>query len=185
MIEDDNRFFEQLGNPDGTNPEMVKRIDELDYNQYGRAIRQKDSNQLVGYILPLNTNQTEHLVLFVNGRIIKTRPINEMAEWLYREKLSPSEEPYAELGQSSVGNVIGLLSTVHNNYFQALRTAINEDPNQVPEIEEAIKQALSIAKALKDQRQKAKADSLTFLFGEIDNLLRPQDKPGFPLDLES
>ena len=174
--EQDDQFLKGIGEQiEGYFPGLSEKIDELNYQQLGRGIvvGQGENKKLVGYILPLQANQEKHLVILKSGTIFIIQPNNpsEVSKEFYIKNFSPSPEsslfPFHNIQQIERHFIedISLKITLQNN-----------NPQHLPQIYEAMDQAISLARELKEKRDQAKNESAQEFIKKIDAFLNPPKK---------
>src|SRR5689334_10686847 len=100
MEERDMDFIHEVshaGFVESSYPGMVERLQALHEAEIGRTLylaRQDGDSQvqlIVGSILPLNASQTEHIIIFRNGEMVKTTFIDPEDQEIYRQRMTPNK----------------------------------------------------------------------------------------------
>lgn len=191
MIEPFDEIGKQAGEQlEGYFPGLPDRIAELNFQQYGRAIivrkdyRDPESiDKLVGYILPLQEDQGKHLIIFNDGFMLVTEPDDNSTNYekveRYKNQFRPHNDP---LEFDSFSNLPKIESSFIGPTFWGKVSLRNDNLSQQQEIAGAIRQAVIVAKELKERRLKAKVETVNLFLGEIDGLLysQPNQQPAEP-----
>lgn len=180
-FEDENFLQAQSERLEGYLPGLPGIIEELNLQYYGRAIflgpLSGKPDELIGYALPLQENQKRHLVVFKTGDILITEPDistypSNQVDWridTYLKEFSPS-----------LDGMLVIALTIHQairqftqafNKFAAKTTLYNTNPDQESDINQAIVQAVTLGKKLKEQRTRAKETSAALLMGQTRSIL--------------
>jgi hypothetical protein len=139
------------------------------FDQEAQNLPDESKDYLIGYVLPAQSNQEKHVMIFKTGDIFVTAPPENgylHSKENYIEEFSPNDEPI-KLGSVYGKNVAGVLEGYFKHYVKF--TLSNKNPNDLPQISETIKQALVIAKELKTTREKAKQESIKSLTSQLDS----------------
>src|SRR5215210_6595851 len=123
MHENDGDFLKGMNERmEGLYPGVTERIEKLKDEQLGREIgiesRAPQTGEMIftsiGYVLPVNAEQTEHIILFRTGDIVVTAPwpqnpstqINYADK--YKENHSPSSIPFKtfEVGSPPIEDIV-------------------------------------------------------------------------------
>lgn len=188
-IEDLDKFIRnQEERFEGKFPGVKERVEGLAAEGIGRSISVQTIGKMqrqqriigsdkIGYILPVNTENTEHVVLFNTGDVVVIISTPGYMD-NYRTNFSPSEEPlsiFADDGNSLPATVDQFLSYP---FFHRIIMR-NSNPDQQNQVISKFEQALELAKIEKAKRESAKRESLEReggIFDRIDMFLRG-DKP--------
>lgn len=188
----DEDFLKGVGERlEGFYPGLSERIDRLNDEQLGRAIvlkpiGQQSEAQLVGYILSVDQNQSEHVILFKTGDILVTKAENPIpgdstpVRDIYIAKTSPSEEAIEFHATTRSSQIIQLL--IGTNLLMAQVTLRNDSFANLPQILEKVDQAIKVASEVKANRDKAKRDSAESVINKLDQLFKPPQNPQSPTD---
>lgn len=131
--------------------------------------------ELIGYILPAQSDQNRHLVIFKDGTMLVTEPVDTGKIDQYRHYFAVSENPFTVDRGTSIPKVVASLSFVPPTGNKVLYR--NDNPSDVPQIDAAREQAIQLAQGLKEQRVKAKGDTSRRLVDGLKNLLFPPKPP--------
>ncbi|MDO8658946.1 MAG: hypothetical protein Q7K55_09480 [Candidatus Levybacteria bacterium] len=184
--QEDDQFFKGVGEQmEGYFPGLSERIDELNYQQLGRGIMIRKAERdpasqakLVGYVLPLQSDQEKHLVILKNGTLFVIEPVHDPqmpgAIPVHKRDFSPSETRYEFPDFYNMAEVEQNLIELPGEKI-SLR---NDNPENLPQIYEAMDQAISLAKELKGKRVQAKKESAQTLINKLDTFLNPSKPAG-------
>ena len=148
----------------GSFPGMKEQIDWLETNRLGRTIAMRKVEPLtqspkkqirVGYCLPLNNEQTKHIILFEDGLIIVTEPQNTDDRFVssYKEIFSPNELPYEMFGDADIPTAVDLIK--HSNKVPYT----NEMPSYKEIILSDLDKALKLSVEMLASRQQTKIET--------------------------
>lgn len=138
-------------------------------------IPQTDTEELIGYILPVNPNQTRHLMIFKDGTMLVTEPRSSTNEVAYIGNFSPNEAPMTFGRTWTLPQVIMILSDASPWGSRTLWR--NDNPSDVAQIDTAREQAIQVAQVLKEQRIRAKEETSRRLVDNLKNFLFPPKPP--------
>lgn len=188
---------------EGQYPGMHEVIVELGYSSFGRAIVLRSEKQRpapqnteqaiislaagqqreyedrpAGYILPLNADQTSHIVVFDNGHMYRLQSDDLHGQSRYEEYFAPNEYPLI-LRADTTGSAEHHL--LHGNWSPHDTKAVisNTDPQHVEDMRNAVRQAIEVARELKRRRDEAVSGVADQFIQEFGDLLNPR-KPERP-----
>lgn len=139
-------------------------------------------DDLIGYSLPLDENELKHLLILKNGSIYVTTPnldnvisadpnrkMEEIKE-RYRKQFGLDEQP------NSFPSLWGGVGDWESKYLLSTGDykilSSNKNPGDIEIIKESIKQATRIAREVKRKKEALTKESVSFLFEELDSLLK-------------
>lgn len=178
----DDIIHEASAQLEGVQPGMPEFITELNHNRLGRAVAMQEMGQqgttpkLIGYSLPLNREETSHLLIFENGHMYGLQAGHPDDTPLYQLAFASNDEPYTlnETRLSSAERRILNETTYHDR-----RNRIsNLDPKGAEVMAGLVDQALDVARTLKEEREAAvqkTAKNLMEKFGPLLGLSRPEE----------
>jgi hypothetical protein len=184
---------------EGHFPGMPEQIERLNAEQLGRAITLWDEHpvtkepyeQLIGYTLPVQSDQNRHILLFKSGDIFVTdnryRDMNGTLHQRYKQHFSPNEEPLRFYKRKSIDEVINELHS-STSPWHAKIIFRNTNPSDKERISEVMDQALSCARETKEARERAKEESTRELMRKLDaffNPTKPHHNPNPSSDVPS
>lgn len=180
MQEHDERFLGEMSEKAaGFYPGLSDRIHELSYQGLGRDIVIGGSLghpiKLVGYILPLNFEQSRHILMFKSGLIIVTEPNPKTLITnpdLYKAEFSPSREPLILNWDSNLQR--GIYDLYSGLLFKGQSVVLRSDnPTEKEQIKQALARAFSFAEELKREKDAAQREIADELIISLDRLLNP------------
>lgn len=178
MLERDEGFLDKMGElAAGYYPGLSERINELSYQGLGRAIvvggATDISIELVGYILPINFEQSKHVLMFNSGLVMVTEPNPRIVVRnpnLYKVEFSPSTEPLVIDSGGSLQRGIHVIYT--GTLFKGQEVILRSDnPAEKDQIKLELAQAFSFAEELKRKKDAAQKEIADELINSIDRLL--------------
>lgn len=192
----DEDFLRQSGEKlAGQYPGAQERINALATEGVGRVFNFRKFNKAlnpttqkhdfigeerIGYIIPTNPENTEHIVLFNTGDILVITAGNQQHLDEYKLNLAPSEEPavFSVYVETDLYYPDAIASFAESKYIGSVVpykvVMRNNHPEQTEQIKTKFNQALNLARAEKHRRDNARKESLEGedVFKQIDEFLK-------------
>jgi hypothetical protein len=149
MEERDTAFIRDVstfGFVESSYPGMVERLQALHESEIGRTVylaRQDGDSQahlMIGIILPLNFSQTEHIVIFRNGEMVKTTYVDTQNRNTYIEKMAPNNNGVIFMNSSL--SIDDIPDEFDDNHFTKSKVVLKGD---TPEITDELNRDLDAA----------------------------------------
>ena len=159
----------------GDFPEMPDLLKELDFYKLGRAItvfesRDPTETKSIGYILPLDVDQSRHLAIFQDGTIIIIEPRTKEDEVAYHGHMDINESALFLFQSYSPADLLAYWATTSQPY-KITRT--NLDESAIEEINTAVDTALEVARGLKESRDRARITTASNAVDKLNHFLHP------------
>lgn len=166
-------------------PERVA-VTQTDTGFSAEAQKTPVDRSLIGYVLPLSSDNSSHLVLMIDGTMLKIDPAFSGAS-RYKERFSPNNEP---IDASNISfSIFSSLTAI--NYLSAhggdLELRISEKSTDDPEpFVGYLDQAVSVAQGLKEKREAATQRGMALAINKLTTLFNspsvesPQPPPAPP-----
>ena len=133
---------------------------------------QVHNEELIGYILPVNPEQSRHLVIFKDGTMLVIEPRNTININIYKNYFYPSEAPFQKDRITSIPQIVSNLSSIANP-FDCHVLYRNDNPADEAQIDAAREQAVQVAFQLKEQRDRTKKATTRRLIDSFQAFLFP------------
>ena len=209
MTEDDKGFFQQHPElSEGTEPdhslEFAETVDKLDREQLGRAIAISDSGPqgsrvthgmsgevevhqlpdnatetVIGYALPLEPDDTKHLIVFKDGQMVVTEPwsnahlpVSDQMKEKYQHNFGANPTPYAESRRSwkSVPGAVHSLKKYGINYAARVTDA-NTASDKTEFFDQMFDRSIDIASQRKQEREQVRRQTMKSFMSKLDQTI--------------
>ncbi len=134
------------------------------------------TEELIGYALPINVEQSRHVMFFREGLILVTEPKenNESCVKDYKMRFEPSDHPF--ITSAPEREFIREVISGDPDFFS--RVILRSDyPEHTQRISEEMKTAIELASQLREKRNLAKQAVIKDTARQIDALLNPPQPP--------
>lgn len=144
--------------------EFAANIESLHKRNVGRAIvlGHGPAAEMVGMILPVNKEGSEHAILINDGSIAVIKPESGGNNALrYKFSFSPDKAPLRFFDDTLPEEVMQIIFSAHSAYG-ALPVLRNNNPADVEQINNKLEEAFSLANAFMAEREAAKNQTIYF-----------------------
>ena len=182
--------------------ELTRVVDKLDQEQYGRAITVRDEEpqtaqvrqtdqgvevemgkqvqkeNTVAVALPLNRENTRHLVVSKTGDMLVGEPSDPVYSELYISSFSPNETPLHKPFKKwrTARQVVEDFRSGNSDTGMKV-THMNTSPDQAQQFEGFFDTAIQLAQETKAEREKAKTTTMRSFLDKANTLFKRPDLP--------
>lgn len=181
-LERGKSLLEAMG---GAFPGFPERLNQLKATGLGRGISLGDpisggygadsaQNELIGYILPLNTDNTRHIVLLRNGMMVVHEPIFSTGDGLNRYVTNHAPNDMDYLYSKSVFSDGGVFEQYLGRDPFSKVVLRGDKPEDVEQIQQALDTALEVARKQKEIEDQTLRNNAQTALGKINDFLTPR-----------